>query len=50
MAIEPVTGDAVFVERWETANDGQGNLDLEDLGAPVRANRPTRSGPSHPQS
>ena len=25
-AIEPVTGDAVFVERWETARDGQGNL------------------------
>ena len=25
-AIEPVTGDAVFVERWETATDGQGNL------------------------
>jgi hypothetical protein len=25
-AIEPVTGDAVFVERWETAQDAQGNL------------------------
>ena len=25
-AIEPVTGDAVFVERWETATDAQGNL------------------------
>lgn len=25
-AIEPVTGDAVFVERWETAKDAQGNL------------------------
>jgi len=25
-AIEPVTGDAVFVERWETAKDSQGNL------------------------
>ena len=36
-AIEPVTGDAVFVERWETATDAQGNLDLEDLGAPLRA-------------
>jgi hypothetical protein len=24
-AIEPVTGDAVFVERWETATDSQGN-------------------------
>ncbi|MGA9672224.1 MAG: hypothetical protein WBQ94_23630 [Terracidiphilus sp.] len=23
-AIEPVTGDAVFVEHWETATDGQG--------------------------
>ena len=25
-AIEPVTGDAVFVERWETVRDAQGNL------------------------
>jgi hypothetical protein len=25
-AIEPVTGDAVIVERWETVTDGQGNL------------------------
>lgn len=25
-AIEPVTGDAVFVERWETAKDDRGNL------------------------
>lgn len=25
-AIEPVTGDAVFVERWETVTDNQGNL------------------------
>ncbi len=25
-AIEPVTGDAVFVEHWETATDAQGNL------------------------
>jgi hypothetical protein len=25
-AIEPVTGDDVFVERWETATDAQGNL------------------------
>jgi hypothetical protein len=24
-AIEPVTGDAVVVERWETAQDAQGN-------------------------
>ena len=24
-AIEPVTGDAVFVERWETVKDAQGN-------------------------
>ncbi len=24
-AIEPVTGDAVFVERWETSKDAQGN-------------------------
>ena len=24
-AIEPVTGDAVFVERWETITDAQGN-------------------------
>jgi hypothetical protein len=26
-AIEPVTGDAVFVERWETATDAQGNVE-----------------------
>jgi hypothetical protein len=25
-AIEPVTGDAVFVEKWETDTDAQGNL------------------------
>lgn len=25
-AIEPVTGDAVFVERWETAKDADGHL------------------------
>jgi hypothetical protein len=25
-AIEPVTGDAVFVTRWETVKDSQGNL------------------------
>lgn len=25
LAIEPVTGDAVFVERWETATDSLGN-------------------------
>lgn len=25
-AIEPVTGDAVFVERWNTVTDAQGNL------------------------
>lgn len=25
-AIEPVTGDAVVVEHWETARDNQGNL------------------------
>ncbi len=25
-AIEPVTGDAVFVERWETAKDSDGRL------------------------
>jgi hypothetical protein len=24
-AIEPVTGDAVFVDRWETVKDAQGN-------------------------
>jgi hypothetical protein len=24
-AIEPVTGDDVFVERWETATDAQGH-------------------------
>jgi hypothetical protein len=30
------SGDAVVVERWETANDGQGQCCLEDLGAPVR--------------
>jgi hypothetical protein len=26
LAIEPVMGDAVFVERWETVKDAQGNL------------------------
>ncbi len=25
-AVMPVTGDAVFVERWETTTDAQGNL------------------------
>ena len=25
-AIEPVTGDAVFVKRWETLTDAQGNV------------------------
>jgi hypothetical protein len=25
-AVEPVTGDDVYVERWETATDSQGNL------------------------
>lgn len=25
-AIEPVMGDAVFVEKWDTENDGEGNL------------------------
>jgi hypothetical protein len=25
-AIEPVTGDDVFVEQWETVTDAQGNL------------------------
>jgi hypothetical protein len=25
-AIEPVTGDAVFVEKWETTTDPEGNL------------------------
>ena len=25
-AIEPVTGDAVFVERWETITDARGNV------------------------
>ena len=25
-AIEPVTGDAVFVERWKTVTDAQGNV------------------------
>jgi len=25
-AIEPVTGDAVFVEKWETVTDSQGNV------------------------
>jgi hypothetical protein len=28
-AIEPVTGDAVFVERWQTATDAQGNLEWQ---------------------
>ncbi|HVZ83794.1 MAG TPA: hypothetical protein VG893_08965 [Terracidiphilus sp.] len=26
VAIEPITGDAVFVERWVTARDSEGNL------------------------
>jgi hypothetical protein len=26
-AIEPVTGDAVFVDSWETFTDGKGNLE-----------------------
>ena len=25
-AIEPVTGDSMIVERWQTTRDGQGNL------------------------
>jgi translation initiation factor IF-1 len=25
-AIEPITGDAVFVEHWETTTDDHGNL------------------------
>jgi len=25
-AVEPITGDAVFVDHWETFSDGQGNL------------------------
>ncbi len=25
-AVEPVTGDAVFIERWETVTDAQGHL------------------------
>ena len=25
-AVEPVTGDAVFVEKWETVADAQGNM------------------------
>lgn len=25
-AIEPITGDAVYVERWQTVKDAQGNL------------------------
>lgn len=28
-AIEPVTGDAVFVERWKTTTDAQGNLEWQ---------------------
>lgn len=28
-AIEPVTGDAVFVERWKTVADAQGNLEWQ---------------------
>ena len=28
-AIEPVTGDAVYVERWRTVTDAQGNLAWE---------------------
>jgi hypothetical protein len=27
MAIEPVTGDAVFVEKWQTVTDAQGNAE-----------------------
>ena len=26
-AIEPVTGDAVFVDHWETFTDAEGNLE-----------------------
>ncbi len=26
LAIEPVTGDALFVERWETVSDAHGNV------------------------
>ena len=25
-AVEPVTGDDVYIEHWETATDAQGNL------------------------
>lgn len=28
-AIEPITGDAVFVERWKTVTDAQGNLEWQ---------------------
>ena len=28
-AIEPITGDAVFVERWKTITDSQGNLEWQ---------------------
>jgi len=28
-AIEPVAGDAVFVERWQTIKDNQGNLEWQ---------------------
>lgn len=28
-AIEPVTGDAVFVERWKTITDAQGNVEWQ---------------------
>lgn len=28
-AIEPVTGDAVFVDRWRTVTDPQGNLEWQ---------------------
>jgi hypothetical protein len=28
-AIEPVTGDAVFVERWKTVTDSQGELEWQ---------------------
>lgn len=28
-AIEPITGDSVFVERWKTTTDAQGNLEWQ---------------------
>ena len=34
-AIEPVTGDAVYVEQWETAHRRPGKSGLEGLGAPL---------------